>query len=90
MIFALFAANVGSGVLILPYVFSICGWLLGLILLLTMGIASAESLKLIVHTAEKVKAANFSIMLDAIGGRNWEKASQYIFIIHLTGSIISY
>lgn len=72
-IFSLCASAIGSGVLSLPYVLKMCGWCLGLLLIIAGAIAACWSMYLIAESAIKVKARNFSELANKVGGNKLEK-----------------
>lgn len=51
---------IGSGVLSLPYVLAICGWVLGTIFILVGGLAGYLSLYMIATTTINTNSKNFS------------------------------
>ena len=89
-IFSLCASAIGSGVLSLPYVLNLCGWMLGIILITAGAIAACWSLYLIAESAIKVKAANFSSLAQKVGGNKLEKLLIINILIYMFGSCISY
>ena len=59
-IFALCAAAIGSGVLSLPYVLGLNGWVLGLVLIIVGAFAAGWSLNMIAESAIRANVKNLS------------------------------
>jgi amino acid permease len=89
-IFSLCASAIGSGVLSLPYVLGLNGWVLGLVFILVGAFAAAWSLFMIAESAIKVKVKNLSKLANFVGGKKLERFLQYNILIYLWGSCISY
>jgi amino acid permease len=73
-IFSLCASAIGSGVLSLPYVMALDGWIMGLCFIVIGAIAAAWSLFLIADSAIKAGVANFSQLAHKTGGNFLERA----------------
>lgn len=59
-IFSLCASAIGSGVLSLPYILALNGWIMGCFLILLGAVAATWSLFIIAEAAIKSKSKNFS------------------------------
>jgi amino acid permease len=68
-IFALSATAIGSGVLSLPYVLGLNGWVLGLFFLLVGAFAAGWSLFMIAESAIKANVKNLSMLSNLVGGK---------------------
>mmetsp|Transcript_17228 Transcript_17228/g.16443 ORF Transcript_17228/g.16443 Transcript_17228/m.16443 type:complete len:147 (-) Transcript_17228:941-1381(-) len=89
-IFALCAAAIGSGVLNLPYVLALCGWVNGTFLILLGAVAAIWSLHLLIDAAMLCRAPNMSSLARAAGGRKLMYVLQITILIYIFGSVISY
>ena len=99
-IFALCASAIGSGVLSLPYVLRLNGWVLGVVFILVGAFgkisrclifaAAAWSLFMIAESAIKAKVKNFSKLTNYVGGKALELFLQINILIYMWGSCISY
>ena len=59
-ILSLSAASLGSGVLSLPYVLKLTGWMMGIFMICVGAFAAAWSMHMIVDSAQWVMARNYS------------------------------
>ena len=89
-IFALCASAIGSGVLSLPYVLGLNGWVLGLVFILVGAFAAGWSLFMIAESAIKAKVKNLSKLTNFVGGKKLERFLQINILVYLWGSCISY
>ena len=89
-IFALSAGAIGSGVLSLPYVLGLNGWVLGLVFILVGAFSAAWSLFMIAESAIKAKVENLSKLCCLVGGKKLERFLQINIMVFLCGSCISY
>ena len=89
-IFALSATAIGSGVLSLPYVLGLNGWVLGLIFLLVGAFAAAWSLFMIAESAIKANVKNLSMLSNLVGGKKLERFLQINLLVYLFGCCITY
>jgi amino acid permease len=89
-IFSLCASAIGSGVLSLPYVLGLNGWVLGLVFILVGAFAAAWSLFMIAESAIKAKVENLSKLSNLAGGIKLERFLQMNIFVSLWGSCISY
>ena len=89
-IFSLCASAIGSGVLSLPYVLGLDGWVLGLVFILVGAFAAAWSLFMIAESAIKAKVENLSKLSNLSGGIKLERFLQSNIFVSLWGSCISY
>jgi hypothetical protein len=67
-IFSLCAAAIGSGVLSLPYVLALTGWVIGTVLIVVGAIAACWSLFLIADGASKARVPNLNTLAKKAGG----------------------
>ena len=89
-IFALSATAIGSGVLSLPYVLGLNGWVLGLFFLLVGAFAAAWSLFMIAESAIKANVKNLSMLSNLVGGKKLERFLQINLLVYLFGCCITY
>jgi len=89
-IFSLCASAIGSGVLSLPFVLNLNGWVLGFIFIIVGAIAACWSLFMITESAIKTKTKNMSTLARTVGGRPLELFLQINILIYMVGSCISY
>lgn len=89
-IFSLCAAAIGSGVLSLPYVLALTGWVIGTILIIVGAIAACWSLFLIAEGATKARVPNLNTLAKKAGGRKLMILLQVNILIYMFGSCISY
>lgn len=89
-IFALCAAAIGSGVLSLPYVLALCGWVLGICFILTGATAALWSNKILASMAVQEDLPNLSRLVNKAGGPILEKSLSWMIVIYMFGSLISY
>jgi len=68
-IFTLCASAIGSGVLSLPYVLNLCGYVAGICFLCLGALAAEWSLSILAHLAVHHKLKNFSGITMAAGGK---------------------
>ena len=84
------ASAIGSGVLSLPYVLRLNGWVLGTLFILVGAFAACWSLFMIAESAIKANVKNFSKLTNNVGGKALELFLQINIILFLAGSCISY
>ena len=72
-IFALCASAIGSGVLSLPYVLGLNGWVMGLVFIIVGAIAAGWSLFMIAESAIRAKVKNLSKLTNYVGGKKLER-----------------
>jgi amino acid permease len=84
------AAAIGSGVLSLPYVLRLNGWVLGVIFILVGAFAAAWSLFMIAESSIKANVKNFSKLANHVGNKRLELFLQINTLIFLWGTCISY
>ena len=89
-IFSLCACAIGSGVLALPYVFTLSGYVLGIVFILIGAIAAVWSLKIIAYVAAENNIKSFSVMANKAGGPALEKTLSWMIILYYLGSCIGY
>jgi amino acid permease len=89
-IFSLCASAIGSGVLSLPYILALNGWVIGILLICLGGFAAIWSLFLIAEGAIQAKVKNFSQLANKAGGNFLEKVLQWNILVYLIGCCISF
>lgn len=89
-IFNLVSAALGGGVLSLPYVFVLSGWVSGLLLLALGCGASMWSNVLIARMATELKLKNLDEMAFMSGGPCLRKTLQIIIVVYVFGVCIGY
>jgi amino acid permease len=89
-IFSLCASAIGSGVLSLPYVLRLCGWVLGLSFIFVGAIAAVWSNTILAELAVDNKLANLSQLAIKAGGTKLEKSLSWMILVYMFGSCISY
>lgn len=72
-IFTLCASAIGSGVLALPQVLAVTGWVTGILLILNGALAALFSLRMIIEADVKANVKNFSLLAHKSGGKVLEK-----------------
>jgi amino acid permease len=102
-IFALCSGAIGTGVLSLPYVLAINGWVVGIIMII-MGafgkpflmlkliffLASGMSCYLLADAAGKIKENTYSKVAEVVGGNKLKLFLEFNFLFYTLGSCISY
>lgn len=88
--FLLCNAAVGGGVLSLPYMFVLCGWLTGYILLAVSAFASIWSNLLLAQLAVRHKKSNYNEIMLLAGGPKLQRALQVMLLIYLFGACTGY
>ena len=68
-VFALCAVAIGAGVLSLPYVLALCGWVLGTILILIGAVTGYLSMYMIIVRSIENNCKNFSQLSTLAGGK---------------------
>ena len=89
-IFALCASAIGSGVLSLPYVLKLCGYGMGIFLMLLGAFAAKWSLSLLAHVAVDHGLANYSKICLKAGGKKLNLLLSIMILLFMIGSCISY
>lgn len=89
-IFSLCASAIGSGVLSLPYVFKLCGWVVGIMFLILGAVAAIWSLFLIVEASSKTNCKNYSTLARKTGGIKLERFLQGNILFYMFGACISF
>jgi len=84
------ASAIGSGVLSLPYVLRLNGWVLGVIFIVVGAFAAAWSLYMIAEAAIKANVKNFAKLANHVGDKGLELFLQINILMFLWGSCISY
>ena len=90
-IFSLCACAIGAGILSLPYVLALNGWVIGMALILIGAVAGNWSLSLIAEsTCLFFETNNLSKLALRAGGRKLRILLDIMIIIYLFGACISY
>ena len=89
-IFSLCACAIGSGVLCLPYVLSLCGWALGILFIFIGAIAATWSNQILAELAVQENLPNLSKLVSKAGGQYLEKSLSFMILIYMFGSCVSY
>lgn len=89
-IFALCSGAIGSGVLSLPFVLRLNGWLLGLGFIILGAVAANLSNKILARLACEHDCVNLSTLARKAGGESLAKALAYMVIAYVLGGCISY
>ena len=89
-IFALCSGAIGSGVLSLPYVLRLNGWMLGLGFILLGAIAACLSNRILARLACENDCKNLSSLARKAGGEPLSKLLAYMIILYVFGGCISY
>ena len=84
------ASAIGSGVLSLPYVLRLNGWVIGALFILVGAFAAAWGLYMIAESAIKANVKNFSKLANHVGGKGLELFLQVNILCVLFGICISY
>lgn len=83
-------AAVGGGVLSLPYVFVLSGFLTGYFLLLISALASLWSSLLLVQLAIRHKKNDYNQLVLAAGGKPLQRVLQAMLLADLFGACTGY
>ena len=89
-VFLLCNAAVGGGVLSLPYMFVLCGYLMGYILMAVSAIAGTWSNLILARLAINHKKANYNEIVLLAGGPKLQKALQVMLLFYLFGACTGY
>lgn len=89
-VLALAATAFGSGVLALPWAFSVTGAFLGLALLFLAACATVISMRLLVNAAYAKGIANYAELVGCLFGAKAAFALDIFIFFYATGSIIGY
>lgn len=89
-IFALCSGAIGSGVLSLPFVLKLNGWLLGLGFILLGATGACWSNRILARLACEHGCMNLSTLAKKAGGEALSKAMAYMVITYVLGGCISY
>ncbi len=88
--FQLSAAAIGAGVLSLPYVFTLSGWVLGTILIIIGALTCYGSLMLLSISVEYCNAKSYTDLTKKIFGDKWGTLPVVFIVANFFGSAISY
>ena len=89
-IFSLCASAIGSGVLSLPYVLKLNGYVQGVLFMLLGALAAEWSLSLLAHCAVSKNLKNFTGITNAAGGPKLTALLSYSIFLFMFVSCISY
>jgi amino acid permease len=88
--FLLCNAALGGGVLSLPYMFVLSGWLTGYILLMASAFAGMWSNLILAQLAIRHKKSNYNEIVLLAGGPKLQRALQGMLIVYLFGACCGY
>lgn len=88
--FQLSTAALGSGVLSLPYILFVNGFILGTVLIIIGAIAAALSLRMLVSCSEKVRSNSYSDLVRKVMGKKLDNLLLVLLFFGISGSSISY
>ena len=83
------AAAIGAGVLNLPFIIAMTGFLLGSILIMIGALAGAWSLKNVLYCAELKKSVSYTSLVRRICGSKLDRIMTILIIISISGTCIS-
>lgn len=89
-VFSLSASAIGSGVLSLPYVCNLCGYIAGPVLMLIAAFAANLSLRMLVKLAVLGDMKSYSKICVKAGGQKLANLLSALVIIFMFGSCIGY
>lgn len=89
-IFSLCASAIGSGVLSLPLVFKLCGYIEGILLMILGATAALVSLRMLAGLAVDHQLPNYSKIAIAAGGHKLNMVLSAMIMLFMFGSCISY
>lgn len=89
-IFALCASAIGSGVLSLPYVLKLNGYVAGMMLMFIGATAALISLRMLAAIATDHHLPNYSKIVIKAGGKNLNLILSGMILAFMFGSCISY
>lgn len=89
-IFALCASAIGSGVLGLPYVCNLCGYVAGPTLMFVAANAANISLRMLIKLAVLGDMKSYTKICTAAGGPGLAKLLAYLIVVFMFGSCIGY
>ena len=89
-IFALSASAIGAGVLSLPYVLRLTGYVAGVLFMCLGALAAEWSLSLLAHLAVHHNLPNFSGITMAAGGKPLTKMLAWCILLFMFGALISF
>ena len=89
-IFALCSAAIGAGVLSLPYVLALNGWLIGILFIFVGAIAANWSNKILVKKAVENDCRNYYSLCVKVGGKKLGMLLSCCILLYGFGVLISY
>jgi hypothetical protein len=89
-IFSLCASAIGSGVLSLPYVLKLCGYVQGLCFMLLGAFGAEISLRMLATVAVEQGLPNYSKIAIKAGGNGLNLLLSVMILLFMFGSCISY
>lgn len=89
-VFALCAVAIGAGVLSLPYVLAMCGWVLGTILIIIGAVTGYLSMYIIIVRSIENNCKNYSQLSHLAGGRGLTIFLQISILSFMFGACLSY
>ena len=89
-IFSLCSSAIGSGVLSLPFVMALCGFVIGGTLFVVGAIGAIWSLYILADCAIETGQPNYNSIAKKAGGKYLMRALQIIILIYVFGTVTSY
>ena len=89
-IFALCASAIGAGVLSLPYVFNMCGYAMGILMICTVACAAEISLRMLGEIAVVGNFKSYSSICIEAGGKPLNFLLSLMILLFMFGCCISY
>ena len=89
-IFALCSSAIGAGVLSLPYVLALNGWVLGITFIVVGAIAADWSNTMLAKRAVELKQPNYSSLCKLAGGPKLGMFLNVCILVYIFGVLISY
>jgi amino acid permease len=89
-IFALCAVAIGAGVLSLPYVLKVNGWVLGTLLIMIGAVSGYYSMYMILQRSIETGCKNFSELAMKAGGKPLTILLQISILSFMFGACVSY
>ena len=89
-IFALCSSSIGTGVLSLPYVLALNGYVFGIVFIIISAIAAQISNNILAKRACENEMANYNQLCLLCGGKSMANFLSSIIFIYVIGTLISY
>ena len=89
-IFALSASAVGSGVLSLPYVLKLNGYVAGVCFMIVAALAAQTTLKMLATVACEFRLKSYSAVCKEAGGKKLQNLMSIMVIIFMFGACVGF